>query len=924
MTIPSALRKRAKRIALYLLIAASGTTLASSLNASEPHMEPASHDSVHWCGWTVEEQLEAASDKKPTVLDSTQDKPNTLAPKQTAAKNKTAPSVTVVKQADLFGSVSLPLVSITENDELRITTCNYDNWLKSVLASVPGIKATADDTDADGSVGVLKADASESSLADVEESAVVETVEVVAAETDVAVAEAAEEFADVDEMDDSDTVAIAEETNQVDDLAIDEIDYQYHSDKYYDDQYYDEDRYYEEDLIAEPWNPESPIAEAEITVAEAPTVCTPVDDIQLSVNGELAVNGQANDGHSSSKTAEVDQETQRAAEASLDAETNVHEVALEESAVEESIDVDADEPETVEAEATDVEIAAAEAPEAEMEVADVEPAQAETAIETTPEIANLDAIGHSVLTESPADTQDVVEPSLVETVPAVEEEIAATDDDSFDQVDDIVITTPATQDADTESIEIANDGDSIEQVVQGPVTADGTLPMLLEEQVVSDVDSDAEMVEADAVAKQAVTEEINSVVSRTSEQFNEWLASLAVASTPGTMSWMELSEPLAAIYQDAIAETDSETASNAVATVEQDVETQPEPQEPTAADLVGSSPVIATIEEEYQPYDVVSAAEAEATIAQLNNPQPTEPADAPATEAITAPVETEQAETVPVSMPPVADETTAPEPTATKPTTPITAIDSLINPDRPWTIDSCWVIRQPGWSVFNEEPQPRALTVLKANDVDQIASTEAIEGTESLDAETQPVAAEPAEVAKVADAMDTPPLPQSLVGSADCLLDHWLWQADLLAQDNPWVQQLSDAENLGAAIVQLSDRYTAATQGVLTEIATKLPAPAAQPAPQPAKVQELPAEEQRIASNDAEPEATMEPAAPQAEEVVAAEPVKSVEDQLQSYQELLDNVMGVSRLLVEDIQRQAEAAAKVADSSENSETPTLR
>ncbi|QDT60962.1 hypothetical protein SV7mr_34910 [Stieleria bergensis] len=950
MTIPSSLRKRAKRIALYLLIAASGTSLTSPLNASEPHIELASHDSVHWCGWTVEEQLNAASNTPPPQITSTDEKPNALTAKQSDANNKTAPSVMVVKQAELFGTVSMPLVSITKNDELRITTCNYDNWLKNVLASVPGVNTTTEATDQDKTAGVLQADDAELGSAVADESTAVAAVEDSAMDTEVADAEAAEEFAP------NEAVASTDQAERVDDLAIDAVDDQYYrdaydDDEYYDNQYYDEDRYYQEDLVAEPWNPESPIAEPEITVANAPTVCTPVDDVQLSVNGELAVNGQTNNSPMISDTPSVDMATQRAAEASLDAETNVTEVALDEA----PIDAVAVETETVETEVADVEIAQAETTEAEIDVVFEEPTLSDADLDADPAMANLDEAGHSVLAES-ADATEAA-PSITAEDVTAEQEITATDDDSFDQVDDVVITPPAMQASDAEQAELADNSDLIQQVVQGPVTAEGTLPILLDEVVVSDERADSE-----TATDHSVIDETPAVVSRTSDEFNEWLASLAVASTPGTMSWIELSEPLAAIYQDAVAEADPVSpaeSSDALATVEQPAKSQPEQDAPTAADLVGSSAVIATIEEEYQPYDVASASEPEATIAQLDTTQPADSdvqamPEQTSTPADTEPEATEPEATEPEAIEPEAIEPEAIEPEAIEPeaiepeaiepeaiepeaiepeaiepeaiepestetAAPITAIDRLINPDRPWTIDSCWVIRQPGWSVFHQEPQPRALTVLKAEHNDAIAATE------SGATEEQPVTAEPAAVLQIADAADTPPLPQSLVGSADCLLDHWLWQADLLAQDNPWVQELSDAENLGAAIVQLSDRYTTVTQDVLTEIATKLPAPAAKPAPQPVMVQELADDEQRIATADVEPATEVTSTAPAADAIVTAqEPVVSTENQLQPYQELLDNVIDASKFLVDDIQRQAQAAAKVADSSENSDSQTLR
>ena len=963
MTIPSSLRKRAKRIALYLLIAASGTSLTSPLNASEPHIELASHDSVHWCGWTVEEQLNAASNTPPPQITSTDEKPKALTAKQSDANNKTAPSVTVVKHAELFGTVSMPLVSITENDELRITTCNYDNWLKNVLASVPGVNTTTEATDQDKTVGVLQLDDAELGSAVADESTADAAVEDSANDTEVADAEAAEEFAD------NEAVASTEQAEPVDDLAIDAVDDQYYrdaydDDEYYDNQYYDEDRYYQEDLVAEPWNPDSPIAEPEITVANAPTVCTPVDDVQLSVNGEVAVNVQTNHSPMINDTASVDMATQRAAEASLDAETNVTEVALdeapvdavaveieiveievadvevaqaetteaeievaedaevvmEEAADETPIDAVAVETETVESEIADVEVAQAETTEAEIDVVDEEPTLADADLDADPAMANLDEAGHSVLAES-ADATEAATSITAEEVTA-EQEITATDDDSFDQVDDVVITPPAMQASDAEKAELADNSDLIQQVVQGPVTAEGTLPILLDEVVVSD-----ERVDSETATDHSVIDETPAVVSRTSDEFNEWLASLAVASTPGTMSWIELSEPLAAIYQDAVAEADPVSpaeSSDALATVEQPAKSQPEQDAPTAADLVGSSAVIATIEEEYQPYDVASASEPEATIAQLDTTQPADSNVQAMPEQTSTPADTEPEAIEPEAIEPEAIEPEAIEPEAIEPEStetaaPITAIDSLNNPDRPWTIDSCWVIRQPGWSVFHEEPQPRALTVLRAEHNDAIAATE------SGATEEQPVTAEPAAVLQIADAADTPPLPQSLVGSADCLLDHWLWQADLLAQDNPWVQELSDAENLGAAIVQLSDRYTTVTQDVLTEIATKLPAPAAKPAPQPVMVQELADDEQRIATADVEPATEVTSTAPAADAIVTAqEPVVSTEDQLQPYQELLDNVIDASQFLVDDIKRQAQAAAKVADSSENSDSQTLR
>ena len=1022
MTIPSSLRKRAKRIALYLLIAASGTSLTSPLNASEPHIELASHDSVHWCGWTVEEQLNAASNTPPPQITSTDEKPKALTAKQSDANNKTAPSVTVVKHAELFGTVSMPLVSITENDELRITTCNYDNWLKNVLASVPGVNTTTEATDQDKTVGVLQLDDAELGSAVADESTADAAVEDSANDTEVADAEAAEEFAD------NEAVASTEQAEPVDDLAIDAVDDQYYrdaydDDEYYDNQYYDEDRYYQEDLVAEPWNPDSPIAEPEITVANAPTVCTPVDDVQLSVNGEVAVNVQTNHSPMINDTASVDMATQRAAEASLDAETNVTEVALdeapvdavaveieiveievadvevaqaetteaevavdaevtevvmdeaadeapidavavetepveteiveteiveteiadvevaqaetteaeievaedaevvmEEAADETPIDAVAVETETVESEIADVEVAQAETTEAEIDVVDEEPTLADADLDADPAMANLDEAGHSVLAES-ADATEAA-PSITAEDVTAEQEITATDDDSFDQVDDVVITPPAMQASDAEQAELADNSDLIQQVVQGPVTAEGTLPILLDEVVVSD-----ERVDSETATDHSVIDETPAVVSRTSDEFNEWLASLAVASTPGTMSWIELSEPLAAIYQDAVAEADPVSpaeSSDALATVEQPAKSQPEQDAPTAADLVGSSAVIATIEEEYQPYDVASASEPEATIAQLDTTQPADSNVQAMPEQTSTPADTEPEAIEPEAIEPEAIEPEAIEPEAIEPEStetaaPITAIDSLNNPDRPWTIDSCWVIRQPGWSVFHEEPQPRALTVLRAEHNDAIAATE------SGATEEQPVTAEPAAVLQIADAADTPPLPQSLVGSADCLLDHWLWQADLLAQDNPWVQELSDAENLGAAIVQLSDRYTTVTQDVLTEIATKLPAPAAKPAPQPVMVQELADDEQRIATADVEPATEVTSTAPAADAIVTAqEPVVSTEDQLQPYQELLDNVIDASQFLVDDIKRQAQAAAKVADSSENSDSQTLR
>lgn len=296
----------------------------------------------------------------------------------------------------------------------------------------------------------------------------------------------------------------------------------------------------------------------------------------------------------------------------------------------------------------------------------------------------------------------------------------------------------------------------------------------------------------------------SSAASRTSSRFNSAIATIAAAATAGNpIRFGEWTEPFAMIgpagghtvkeiesFQawfveggrvladfvpvvDFSGEIVSSDESIALESNESSVPESEPVQEIAVDPLVGSSPFIATIEEAYSPYD----------LAQNDRP---DQSDVTAEPAATGSAETDRddADNAPAEL---------------------VWSDGLFSPQhQPFCIRSLAVMRRPGWSPLSKSVPVGTLGVSqvspKASPGDAPSATAAI------------VVADP-----------------RIVGSADCLLDEWIWNVSVTLEEervtDEWLRPVRIGNRVASLVVS-GDRLTSK---VVSELALVWPA-AAQPA----------------------------------------------------------------------------------------------